>query len=89
MTNRRAFFKQLAGIGLFSILPGAGRIWKAETVIQPALIVDPFEVFRAPMESLPEEIDIRVFSASIWMSLVPRGQFPKGAGETVRPIADA
>jgi len=28
--NRRSFVRKLAGIGLFTILPGAGRIWKAE-----------------------------------------------------------
>jgi hypothetical protein len=28
--NRRNFLSKLAGIGLFSILPGAGRVWKAE-----------------------------------------------------------
>jgi len=27
--NRRGFIRNLAGIGVFSILPGAGRIWKA------------------------------------------------------------
>lgn len=27
--NRRGFLTKLGGIGLFSILPGAGRIWKA------------------------------------------------------------
>ncbi len=27
--NRRNFLSNLAGIGLFSILPGAGRIWVA------------------------------------------------------------
>jgi len=30
MNTRREFLTQLAGIGLFSILPGAGRIWRAE-----------------------------------------------------------
>ncbi len=28
--NRRSFIRNLAGIGVFSILPGAGRIWKAQ-----------------------------------------------------------
>ena len=28
--TKRGFMKQMAGIGLFSILPGAGRVWKAE-----------------------------------------------------------
>ena len=28
--NRRNFLRNLAGIGLFSILPGAGRVWKAQ-----------------------------------------------------------
>ena len=32
MNSRRSFIAQLAGVGLFSILPGAGRIWKAERV---------------------------------------------------------
>lgn len=27
--NRRQFIRNLAGIGVFSILPGAGRVWKA------------------------------------------------------------
>jgi hypothetical protein len=30
MNNRRSFLGQLAGLGLFAILPGAGRVWKAE-----------------------------------------------------------
>lgn len=31
--NRRNFITDLGKIGLFSILPGAGRIWKAEVPV--------------------------------------------------------
>ena len=30
MNTRRNFIRNLAGIGLFAILPGAGRLWRAE-----------------------------------------------------------
>ena len=30
--NRRNFLRNIAGIGIFSILPGAGRVWKAEKI---------------------------------------------------------
>lgn len=39
--NRRSFVTKLAGIGLFSILPGAGRLWKAERRLPP-FIPTPF-----------------------------------------------
>ena len=29
--NRRNFLRNIAGLGIFSILPGAGRVWKAES----------------------------------------------------------
>jgi hypothetical protein len=37
MNTRRAFLAQLAGIGLFSILPGVGRIWRAERRVRFAI----------------------------------------------------
>lgn len=47
--NRRNFIRNLAGIGLFSILPGAGRVWKATKVINPMTIPNPNWV-NAPYE---------------------------------------
>ena len=41
--NRRSFVRKLAGIGLFTILPGAGRIWKAER--------------QSPYRWLPNDVD--------------------------------
>ena len=37
--NRRNFLRNLAGIGLFTILPGAGRIWKVQRVV-PEYVID-------------------------------------------------
>lgn len=101
MTNRRAFFKQLAGIGLFSILPGAGRIWKAQLAVRPIsyptarkalglnTAPDSLLAFITATKSIPDEIYSPAYRDYIWKKLARRGQFPKKAGETVRPIADA
>lgn len=43
--NRRHFAK-LLGLGVFSILPGAGRVWKAQRIyckFQADLVILPFE----------------------------------------------
>lgn len=35
--NRRNFITKLGGIGLFSVLPGAGRVWRVE---RPKLLTE-------------------------------------------------
>ncbi len=56
--NRRKFLTSLGALGLFNILPGAGRVWKAEKLVPVTerFISTPIDwrTFRSPyFESLP------------------------------------
>lgn len=41
---------------------------------------NPFDAFRLATESLPDDIYVRASYRSVFMNLVPRGTFPRGAG---------
>lgn len=73
--TRRNFIGQLAGLGLFTILPGAGRVWKAERkIVTPAYFArmqDPWFV---------------LVGDSAWYRLLAQGKFPPNLGETTRTV---
>lgn len=71
--NRRKFLTGLGTLGLFTILPGAGRVWKAEKKIQylafmediePIIAMIPYPdhhmipvIYQCRVEAIPSFID--------------------------------
>ncbi len=54
MNTRRDFLQQLAGIGLFGILPGAGRVWRAERTMWVYSVVDQPRIVEGMAEVMRE-----------------------------------
>lgn len=82
--NRRNFIQSLLTAGAsFTILPGAGRLWKAERAIIPA--INPAWV------DAPYEVGFVMSGSQLgeWMELLKRSRkFPVGAGNVFMEIND-
>ena len=59
--NRRSFITNLSSIGLFTILPGAGRVWCAR---KPVDVMQFFDMPRR-MVSIPTEHYLEIYSRLI------------------------
>lgn len=92
MNTRRGFLTQLAGLGMFAILPSAvtyDRIWKAVSL-------DGIRVHNFDGLTINSQWGMRLFNRksdgvtgslpmSGWERLRP-GKFPDGMGDTVAPV---
>lgn len=91
--KRRSFIK---GLGAFFILPGAGRIWKAErpplTIQEVKKVIDVIE--QPPVwtyNKLPYDLaNAQIWwqpEGSVWQRLFSKSTFPANLGETTRSIS--
>lgn len=75
ISNRRHFFKQLAGIGLFAILPGAGRVWKAEAVITTSWSEEQILLYNKLPYFLVEGFRQDFGNLNVWRDLLDKVKF--------------
>lgn len=92
MISRRNFMTQLAGLGAFMILPGAGRIWKATKQVESfEWTYEQLSLYnKLPYYLAKQTIaDERAYIVASWEAfgrLLGSSTYPTNAGSVIRSI---
>lgn len=83
MNNRRSFLKE---IGLFSILAGAGRVWKAERVLHVEELISPYNKFPWYVAETQMLQARQFYFLPTYQDFLRTRKWPENMADTVRVI---